>query len=144
MERSFKVNAGPIVFENYESESLAINLDTGTYYSLAGPASVLWTMLSRGRSSAGITEYFAAAHDGDRELIAASVRRFLERLEAEQLIVEDPGASAGADAGAPASPPAERTPFEDFEMRVYTDMQDLLLLDPIHDTDEAGWPSVRG
>ena len=142
MTRSFKVNAGPIVFENYESESLAINLDTGTYYSLTGPASRLWTLLSRGMPSTGIADYFVAAHEGDRAQIAASVQRFLERLEAEQLIVEDPGAQVNG--AAHETPPAERTPFEDFEMRVYTDMQDLLLLDPIHDTDEAGWPSVRG
>jgi len=25
----------------------------------------------------------------------------------------------------------------------YTDMQDVLLLDPIHDVDETGWPSSR-
>ena len=142
MERSFKVNAGTVVFENYESESLAINLDTGTYYSLTGPASRLWTMLSRGTPSARIAEYFSSAHEGDRAQIADSVRRFLERLEAEQLIFEDPAVAVNGAAQEP--PPAERTPFEDFEMRVFTDMQDLLLLDPIHDADEAGWPSARG
>jgi len=142
MERSFRVNAGTIVFENYESESLAINLETGTYYSLTGPACRLWTMLSRGAPSAAITDYFTSAHEGDRERIAASVRGFLERLEAEQLIVED----ASAARGGPSDdvPPAERTPFEEFEMRVFTDMQDLLLLDPIHDVDESGWPSAQG
>jgi hypothetical protein len=142
MERSFKVNAGQIVFENYESESLAINLETGTYYSLTGPASRLWSMLSRGTPSAGIAAWFADAHEGDRAHIEASVGRFIERLEAERLIVEDP--AAPAEVVAPEAPPSERTPFEEFEMRVYTDMQDLLLLDPIHDTEEAGWPSVRG
>jgi hypothetical protein len=25
----------------------------------------------------------------------------------------------------------------------YTDMQDLLLLDPIHEVDAAGWPSTK-
>jgi hypothetical protein len=25
-------------------------------------------------------------------------------------------------------------------LRKYTDMRDLLLLDPIHDVDEQGWP----
>jgi hypothetical protein len=29
-------------------------------------------------------------------------------------------------------------------LEVYTDMQDLLLLDPIHEVDEeAGWPSPK-
>jgi len=142
MERSFIVNAGTIAFENYETESLAINLETGTYYSLTGPAARLWVMLSRGTSCTAIADYFAAAHEGDRAKIAEAVRRFLERLEAEKLIVEAPGAPAAA--AQPDAPPAERTPFVDFEVQAYTDMQDLLLLDPIHDTGEAGWPSVPG
>jgi hypothetical protein len=26
----------------------------------------------------------------------------------------------------------------------YTDMQELLLLDPIHDVDQTGWPRRKG
>jgi hypothetical protein len=33
--------------------------------------------------------------------------------------------------------------FEAPVLQKYTDMQDLLLLDPIHDTDETGWPNIR-
>ena len=29
------------------------------------------------------------------------------------------------------------------KLTVYEDMQDLLLLDPIHDVDETGWPARR-
>jgi hypothetical protein len=47
----------------------------------------------------------------------------------------------------PAAPddpaPAERATFIAPVLAVYTDMQDLLLLDPIHDVDEIGWPTRR-
>jgi len=33
--------------------------------------------------------------------------------------------------------------FEKPKLQKFTDMQDLLLLDPIHEVDEAGWPHTR-
>lgn len=29
------------------------------------------------------------------------------------------------------------------KLDIYTDMQELLLLDPVHDVDETGWPAQR-
>ena len=52
---------------------------------------------------------------------------------------------AGEDAAAVSPMPAHqargayRTPV----LSIYTDMQDLLLLDPIHDVDQAGWPTRK-
>ena len=34
----------------------------------------------------------------------------------------------------------EKLPFEAPVLYTYTDMAELLLLDPIHDVDETGWP----
>jgi hypothetical protein len=36
-----------------------------------------------------------------------------------------------------------RTPFMPPELEVFTDMKDLLLLDPIHAIGEAGWPNKK-
>ena len=140
MHKHFRINIGPVVFEKFDSESLAINLDSGAYYSMTGSSDKLWALLAEGASVEQIVEYFLAAHEGEPSLIAEAVQRFLGRLEAEQLIVEDVNASV-ADATPPVQSPAEKTPFQDFEISVFTDMQDLLLLDPIHDTDETGWPA---
>jgi hypothetical protein len=32
----------------------------------------------------------------------------------------------------------------DPKLEKYTDMEDLLLLDPIHDVQEVGWPQTSG
>ena len=37
----------------------------------------------------------------------------------------------------------EKLGFEAPILQKYTDMQDLLLLDPIHEVDEAGWPHAN-
>jgi hypothetical protein len=33
--------------------------------------------------------------------------------------------------------------FQPPTLRKYTDMQDLLLIDPIHEVDDLGWPGVK-
>ena len=42
------------------------------------------------------------------------------------------------------SPAAELPNFERPKLGKYTDMQDLLLADPIHEVDEQGWPVQPG
>jgi hypothetical protein len=40
-------------------------------------------------------------------------------------------------------PPDERRPFDEPVLEKFEDMQDLILLDPVFEVDEAGWPSAR-
>jgi hypothetical protein len=37
----------------------------------------------------------------------------------------------------------ERPPFTPPVLEVFADMRDLLLLDPIHDVAEVGWPTAK-
>lgn len=135
-----QINVGPVVYEEYESEVIAINLDSGAYYSLVGESATLWKQLRAGASVEQLAQHFAAAHDADPALIAADVAAFLKRLEEESLVVD--GAPVDASGAGPRPPvPADKTPFRGFEMNVYTDMQDLLLLDPVHDVADSGWPA---
>jgi hypothetical protein len=36
---------------------------------------------------------------------------------------------------------AAAQPYQEPKLGKYTDMQELLLLDPVHEVDEAGWPN---
>jgi hypothetical protein len=36
-----------------------------------------------------------------------------------------------------------KSPFEMPKLSKYTDMEDLLALDPIHEVDEMGWPNAK-
>ena len=83
------------------------------------------------------------------EPAALAVREFLAQLLDEALVVENANASSDtfaaadsltADAAAPTRAGA-RAPFEAPRLVKYSDLQDLLVLDPIHDVVLAGWPS---
>lgn len=118
-----------VIDEVFEGEAVLVQLRTGCYYALNPAASAIWALLGPGRSAAGV----AAALGCDPEVVAA----FLTRLEAETLV-------EAAAAEAPAPSDAELTGVDrgtpDFER--FTDMQDILMLDPIHDIDldGDGWP----
>jgi hypothetical protein len=132
----YELNNPPIVAEMVEGELIAINLETGTYYSLAGPAARIWNALAAGHSADEIVG--AVSPPGDAAALGESLENFLESLLAEQLI-------RPVENSAPASALLPLAPWETLRLDRFTDMQDLLVLDPIHEVDEAGWPKpLRG
>ena len=81
-----------------------------------------------------LQERFAEAAD-----IALSVEDFVRELVEENLIVKNSSEKAKNIKQAKAQIPSLAR-FEKPVLQKYSDMQDLLLLDPIHEVDEAGWP----
>ena len=125
--------------ETIEGEVILIALDTGTYYSLRESGADMWEGVGRGASQDEIVAALSSRYDGSRDEIEAAVAELLARLEEERLIetAEDGGASGWAEAhAAPATKPSFAAPV--FEK--HTDMQDLILLDPVHEVDPRGWP----
>lgn len=135
----YELNTPPIVAELVEGEVIAIDLDRGSYYSLEKETAAIWTALISGRSSGEILAALPSAPEGER--LAGELQGFVEALLAEKLI--RPSAPARRPEGAIGAMipwPAQTLRFERF-----TDMQDLLILDPVHEVDEeAGWPKPLG
>jgi hypothetical protein len=77
--------------------------------------------------------------------IRGGVEAFIETLRRESLIVplEGEPAKSAAVPEQEASVSEKRPDFIPPKLRKYTDMQDLLLLDPIHEVDEQGWPIAK-
>jgi hypothetical protein len=136
----YELNNPPAVAELVEGEVIAINLDTGSYYSLIGPAAEVWNRLLARCSP---QEILAGVESGPPAVgeLADSLQRFIDALLAEGLIRPTSNASVPADSITTLAPwPSDALRFDHF-----TDMQDLLLLDPIHDVDErTGWPKKDG
>lgn len=122
--------AGPgVIFKDFGDEMVVANLDTGLFYSLGGSAPCVWERLSGGHTGRQI----AAAFTGDAEAIEAAIVTLITRLQADGLLQISEGAEA---VSAPLAPGI----FEAPSMERFDDLQGLLLVDPIHDVAEAGWP----
>jgi hypothetical protein len=141
IERRFRLRGAPIIHDTIDNETIAINQLTGAYYSLEGPAALVWLLLADGATAGEVGAELALRYTSDDPLQPA-VQAFLDELLAEELVVV---ADAPADTRATASPglpdpPPERPRFPGLRLQRYTDLEVMLLADPIHEVDETGWP----
>lgn len=131
LDRTYELNNPPVIADVVDGEAIAIDLESGVYYSLVGPAGAVWEALCAGAPPRTIVDPDAA---GDTDRLA----RFVEALVEEGLLRRS-ATPADLTATAPVWHGAELG-FERF-----TDMEDLLGLDPIHGVDErVGWPEAPG
>lgn len=140
MNRSFKLTPST-VHETFADESVVMNLTSGSYYSLCGVSSLLWTQLVDGATERELIRRIQAEYAADDEA-SRSIGEFLDLLVGENLLISQVTEEVSASVETPiaAAPLKAFTPpiFEKF-----TDMEDMLLLDPIHEVDEEGWPMAR-
>jgi hypothetical protein len=144
----YRENTPTVASELIDGEVVIINFETGSYYSLAGAGADLWQLVVQGNSLEGIVAVLAAAYDAGHLEMRSAVEALLVELTSEGLAVALPGTDSDDGNGAGSrsrsrSADRPRAPFQAPRLRKYTDMQDLLLLDPIHEVDESGWPQRK-
>ncbi|BBK34676.1 coenzyme PQQ synthesis protein D (PqqD) [Stella humosa] len=126
----------PIVHETLDGEAVIINLKSGTYYSLQGVGAVLWQQIVDSTTVAELRRRIADEAALPADTAAAAIDTFVAGLLGEDLALADP-----VPAGKPAPStqlPADLTQL--LTLQSFTDVQELLALDPVHDVDEVGWP----
>lgn len=135
----YRLNEPDASAEIFDGEVLAINLKNGHYHSIRGTGVSIWSSLIAGVDEPQIVQALHATYGVDRETLEADVRGFVTQLVDGGLLVPDAGAASGHSSipGPPADPASYSPPI--FESHL--DMQELLLIDPIHDVDvKVGWP----
>jgi len=135
----FRVNSPQAVGETVDGEAIVVNLTTGTYYSIKRDSLLLWEALSAGATVEEIAVAGAEATGEPREAIAAAVEGFCTSLVERGVIVER---DAGDEAPSIDLSGAGRGLLEP-SFETYADMQELILLDPVHEVGEGGWPNVE-
>jgi hypothetical protein len=134
------VDAPTVAAETVDGEVLMIHLESGNYDSLRGVGAAIWGGFEQGVPVADMATAVRSRYGADDadEL----VHKFVAELVAEDLLTPDDGALT-ADASRwqlPALDGALVGP----ELEKFTDMQHLILLDPVHEVDTGqGWPIRR-
>lgn len=123
-------NRPSVLDEVFDGEAVLVNLETGRYFALSPTATKVWTALGDGLIWDELLRATGSAVDGT-ELLAFAIA-----LQRESLIAVE-----GTLPALPAERPEPSAGAPTFE--VFTDMEDLLRLDPIHDIDldGSGWPA---
>lgn len=141
----FEVDRRRVVHETIDGEAILIHMETGVYYSLEGAGAEIWNGLVAGNSSEEIAVGLRARYQAPPDAIEDAVSRLADELCQERLLDEAPGPSAnGVPLRSAASSNGATSSRQDFQAPVlhrYTDMADFMLVDPIHEVDESGWPN---
>lgn len=141
----FGINQPEVVSETIDGEAVIIHLITGSYYSLSQVGTAVWSLLEAGVDSKSIVNQLTRQYDASAEDIDRAIAHLLEQLQQEALIEPLPQSAEISPSAELANGhlPDQKQPFEAPILQKYTDMQDLLLLDPIHEVEETGWPNKK-
>jgi hypothetical protein len=149
MNRNYRlrINIPKIVHETIDGETIILNLDNGNYYSLVGIGAEVWGFIEHGATVNEIIERLHVDYKGAKEDIETTVNKFVSELVQEGLTsvdeVKPPEGSICFNAKVQTGPKENRPKFDALILSKYSDMKDLLLLDPIHEVDETGWPGSK-
>lgn len=137
----YLVNTAQVINEVIDGEAIMINLATGTYYSLDRVGGDVWALLEAATPPDQIVAELGRRYNGAEQKIRQGVDDLLTRLCEENLVIPCHAAEpVGTASLSPA--PTTRPPFELPRLEKFTDMQDLILLDPVHEVDSRGWPHL--
>lgn len=126
-----------VIFDTIEGEVVMVNLDTGCYFTMNDAGAALWAQLKNAVSVEILKSAFAQALGASEAEAGAQIDAFLAQLREEGLLRE-----AAEGSAKPLKMDKIKKP-EAPKLEVFKDMQDLLLLDPVHEISEQGWPYVK-
>jgi hypothetical protein len=130
-----EIAAPHCVAQEFEGEVIALNLTSGTYYSLRDLGAVLWRDLAAGHSVESLSTLAAGALGGIQPVV-----EFAASMEATGLL--RPASNPVTPAGKPQVVAALASGASGLTFEAFEDMQSLFLLDPVHEVDETrGWPT---
>lgn len=135
----YRVNSPAVVGEVIDGEAIIIHLESGTYYSARDTAVRAWELIAQGANIGQIVDRLTQEYDINPLDVSFSLTNFINQLMAHQLIVEVAGATG---ANLEASAPTMKQSYNEPRLEVFRDMQNLLMLDPIHQVQpDVGWPA---
>ncbi len=139
----YQVNSPNVIQETIEDEVIIADLTRGTYYSLEKVGAAVWNAVINERQTlAEIVEAFSQECNVSRVEVERNIKEFVAQLHEEYLIVIDDSEDQAATSHDQTNlSNGKTTIFEKPTLHKYTDMEQILLLDPIHNVDETGWPN---
>lgn len=140
----FIVNTPKVVHEKIDGEVVIVNLNKGDYFSLVKTGADIWEKITKGISQGAILEEMIHSYKESPETLENAVNEFIAQLQQEELIALDLTEELQNSEIPTSISSIEKLEFELPTLQKYTDMEELLALDPIHEVDDAaGWPNAK-
>jgi hypothetical protein len=132
MSELIRVNQPSVIFDEAEGVVVIINLVSGHYFRLGDGTSTLWNLLTVGCTFESLAQSCRNPDDLVRDW--PGIRD--ELIKHELVTLE-----AAGDTPQLSLPAWD---YRQFSIEPFTDLEDILGLDPIHEVDPVrGWPHAR-
>ena len=140
-ETRYRIAQPEVLHELLDGEVVLIHFGRGIYFGLSGSGTLMFKSLVEGASESELIAFVMSRTDADTATATTAVTRLLGELLEHELIQT----YVDGDANRRPEPEyqGEKCPFEAPRLEAFTDLQDLLAADPIHDVKPAGWPHLK-
>jgi hypothetical protein len=125
-----------VVLERLGNEIVIISFNSGRYYSAKGLATDI-LLLIQNRIPAAKWEIKLSNYYPSDVLDKNKIRKYLETLIENSLCI---GIEELEDSNYDLPVDMQRDQFDEPTLKIYDDLQDIIMVDPIHDTSLEGWP----
>jgi hypothetical protein len=126
-----------IISDVFGEEVVLVNLESGVYYSLRDSAAQIWIRLINQYSPTEIVVDLIQIYKVDENVLISDINLFFTQLLEVKIIkiaLETEKKSIEFNSK------EILVPYLSPVLETFSDMQEILLLDPVHDVDKAGWP----
>lgn len=121
-------NRAVVAAKVIDGEAIILDITRGAYYSMDGAGAIVWTCIEKGLSIPAIARVLAERYEGTADQLQPHVESLTDHLLRESLVIMAGDGNLTAEPLAPHEGP--RQPFTAPQLTKYTDMGDLLALDP--------------
>jgi len=133
----FSVFDSNIINDIFGEEVVLVNLQSGIYYSLRFSSAQIWKRIVSQYSIEEIIFDLMLIYNVDENILHTEIEKFVSILIENKIIKE---VAITEKIIIDNSLILEKIEFEAPIIEIFSDMQEILLLDPVHDVDKAGWP----
>lgn len=127
--------------EDFDGETVCVNFGTGTYFGLGGSAGPILAYFASPRTKDEALQFVIRHYGVETARVQDEISHFIAELIGQKILIADDGREH------PEEQPQTMEPGSGYEpprLEIHTDLQELIMLDPVHEADpEHGWPLRR-
>src|SRR5262245_37954696 len=144
MNRVYCIETAEVVSDIIDGEAIILHRACGDYFSTDGVGGLIWQWIGERQSRGQILNMLNVRFSASPVEIATAVDSFLADLVAHKLVQE---IVKGDESATETLIEPQTNPKAEFvrpTLHVYSDIRNVVLLDPIHDVDgNIGWPMPK-
>lgn len=135
------INRKNALFDIIEDEVIIINLESGNYYGLANYEVAIWKLLEQVTTEDNLISFLTKVNPDQKNDLTVDIPKYIASLKSEGLAMDtDEAVAPNLKLDQTLINNLESSPYKAPLLEIFDDMQDFLLVDPIHEVDENGFP----